>query len=156
MVATSVAVAVLAGCGGDAADTVGDGPESTELSAPADPSMQSSTSHPPTETTTADPAASGAGGVVAFEVPSQVTCTAGSTAAVTVSYRTKGLQAVGLVVDGQTQPAGDTAPSGDGAEVAGSATVTLPCDGNVHTIMLIGSGADGPAFASKAVVMGAA
>jgi len=153
VVALSVAAAVIAGCGGDAADTAGEG---RDTSNPVDSTAPTSTSHPPTETTTADPAASGASGVVAFEVPSQVTCTAGTTAVVAVSYRTKGLQAVGLVVDGQTQPAGETAPSGDGAEVAGTATVTLPCDGNVHTIMLIGSGTDGPAFASKAVVTGAA
>ena len=83
--------------------------------------------------------------ILRFDAPADVSCT-GATAAVTLTYATVDLTAVAIVVDGQPA-AGATAPP-----TSGEYSVALPCDGNAHTIQLIGSGPSGPAFASKAVV----
>jgi hypothetical protein len=82
--------------------------------------------------------------VLRFETAADIPCVP-PTASVEVTYETRGLDAVGFVVDGATAPTADAPPAG--ATVA----VSVPCDGKVHTVMLVGSGADGPAFASKAV-----
>ena len=83
--------------------------------------------------------------VLRFDAPADVSCT-GATADVTITYATADLTAVAIVVDGQPA-AGTTAPP-----TSGEYSIALPCDGNVHTIQLVGSGPSGPAFASKAVV----
>lgn len=147
------AMVSLLGCSGEASTS-----SSTSSSAP--PSASGST-HPSTAAPAPEGTA-GAAGILAFDAPSEVPCTAGSTALVSVTYRTTGLAGVALVVDGAAQASTDTTDppptsATDGMlGVQASAVVELPCDGNVHTVMLIGSGADGPAFASKAVVTRAA
>jgi hypothetical protein len=80
--------------------------------------------------------------VIRFDAPTEVSCT--STATVTVSYVTRGVDAIGFVVDG-------AAASGPPAATSGTYDVSLPCDGRVHTILLAGSGAGAPVFATKAV-----
>jgi hypothetical protein len=70
-----------------------------------------------------------------------------------IKWVTKNLTGVGLVVDGQPNTDVASMPStteGD-FEQRGGVVVELPCDGNVHTIMLIGTGTAGSAFATKAV-----
>ena len=78
------------------------------------------------------------------EVHCMPACVSGAN--VTFTYATVDLTAVAFVVDGQSA-AGATPPP-----TSGEYSVAVPCDGNVHTIQLVGSGPSGPAFASKAVV----
>jgi hypothetical protein len=80
--------------------------------------------------------------VVRFDAPAEVPCT--STATVAVSYATRGVDAIGFVVDG-------AAVSGPPAPTSGTYEVSIPCDGRVHTILLAGSGSGDPVFATKAV-----
>jgi hypothetical protein len=76
-----------------------------------------------------------------FDAPASVACT--GTATVTVTYETVDLTTVAFVVDDAT--------SGVQAPLSGTNELSLPCDGAVHTIMLIGTGPAGPAFASRVV-----
>jgi hypothetical protein len=83
--------------------------------------------------------------VLQFDVPNDISCVP-DVALVEVSYATRDLDAVGFVVDGVSVATPDARPDGT------TVIIPVPCDGTVHTIMLVGSGAGGPAFASKAVV----
>ena len=126
----------LAGCSGD---------NSTTVSGAVTPSHPGSvsTTVPSTGETATRPSTDSQ--VLQFEAPAVVSC-AGATANVTLTYVTVNLTAVGFVVDGQPAT-GATAPP-----TSGEYSVALPCDGNAHTVQLVGSGPSGPAFASKAVV----
>jgi len=81
--------------------------------------------------------------VVQFEAPTEVACTSDG-AVVEVSYTTRDVTAIGFAVDGASV-------SGPAAQTSGTYEIPLPCDGRVHTIMLVGSGAGAPVFATKAV-----
>ena len=132
----ALAIVALAGCSGGDSTTVND---------PVIPT------HPESVSTTAPPYGSHRDGpgsdgrVLRFDAPADVSCT-GATTNVTFTYATVDLTAVAFVVDGQSA-AGATPPP-----TSGEYSVAVPCDGNVHTIQLVGSGPSGPAFASKAVV----
>jgi hypothetical protein len=82
--------------------------------------------------------------VVRFDAPAEVACQAG-TATVRITYETIDLAAVTFIVDGQPVAGGRAAPT------SGDYSVEVACDGNVHTVMLVGTGPSGPAFATRAV-----
>lgn len=79
--------------------------------------------------------------VLRFDAPASVACTGSATVGVT--YETVDLTTVAFVVDDAT--------SGVQVPTSGTNELSVPCDGGVHTIMLIGTGPAGPAFASRAV-----
>ncbi len=126
----------LNGCSGSSSNTVSD------PAAAAHPGAGSTTA-PLTNDTATRPGPDSR--VVRFDAPGDVSCT-GDTANITVTYTTVDLTAVAFVVD-NGPVAGAPAPP-----TSGEYSIALPCDGNVHSIQLVGSGPSGPAFASKAVV----
>jgi hypothetical protein len=125
----------LGGCSGSNSSTANDPVTSAHLGA-------GSTTAPLTNETATRPGADSL--VVRFDAPGDVSCT-GDTTTITVTYATVDLTAVGFVVDNHPV-VGATAPP-----TSGDYSIALPCDGNVHTLQLVGSGPSGPAFASKAV-----
>lgn len=139
------AALVSGGCGGDDATT--DGGESSEQATPGIGPHGPVVGTGSTGTTAAPPAsdtlAAGSSSVIRFEAPAEVSCT-GTTADVQVVYVTTGLDAVGFAIDGTGVQS--TPPS-----TSGQHTLSIPCDDRVHTIVLVGSGPSGPAFATRAV-----
>ena len=80
--------------------------------------------------------------VLRFEAPTDVSCT-GDTATIQVVYETVDLTAVSFIVDGKPLT-GSAAPGSVAPATSGSYPVSVPCDGNVHTIQLVGAGPIGP------------
>lgn len=80
--------------------------------------------------------------VTTLEAGSPVSCT-GTTATVNVRYTTLNTSTVAFLVD-QTPVAGSPPASG-------SFDLSMPCDGNSHTIMLVAVGPSGQTVATKAV-----
>lgn len=132
--AVSVGALGLAGCSGDSSSPTATETDSSDV-----------LPHPTTAPQTGDTVLAPGAEVLRFDLPGDISCVP-DTALVEVSYATSDLDAVGFVVDGQPVQTGAAPPT------SGTFGVPVPCDGKVHTLMLIGSGAGGPAFATKAVV----
>lgn len=127
-----VCIAFCAGCGDDREGSSGDG---------ARPSVAITSPHG--TVATGDTALGPGPEVVQFDAPTEVACTSDD-AVVAMAYTTREVTAIGFAVDGASV-------SGPPAPTSGTYEISLPCDGNVHTIMLVGSGAGAPVFATKAV-----
>jgi len=85
--------------------------------------------------------------VVTFDLPARVSCT-GTEAVVTATYTTVDATQVAFLVDQQPVRGGPNPP------VSGTTALTLPCDGNVHTVLLVAVGPAGQALATRAVRAG--
>jgi hypothetical protein len=134
--AVGTLLAVLAGCGDDESAS----PPTTDRHAVVGVT-------PPSPTTTragGDTSVGAAAEILRIEAPSEIDCT-GATVDVEISYATRNLDAVAFAVDGASV-------TGPPAPASGVHTVPVPCDGRVHTVMLIGTGPDGPVFATEAIV----
>jgi hypothetical protein len=139
LILLSVVLATLvAGCGDDGEDSSRDVTR---------PSVTSTSPHSPVDPRdsgdTGDTALGPGPEVVQFEAPTEIACPS-DRAMVEVSYTTRDVTAIGFAVDGASV-------SGPAAPISGTYDISLPCDGRVHTIMLVGSGAGAPVFATKAV-----
>lgn len=134
LLVAAAAVAVLGGCGDD-----GESTSSRSTVSTASPVAPSPTTTVGPGDTTVGPGSE----ILRLDAPSEIDCTAASVDVV-VAYSTRNLAAVGFAVDG-------IAVTGPAAPMSGTYTLALPCDGRVHTIMLIGSGPGGPVFGSEAV-----
>jgi hypothetical protein len=147
---TAAAVALVAGtalvaggCSGSGGDAgaPGDGttPPTTELAGPVAPL----TSIPPDAHSGPAPPP-----IESFEVPGSVSCTAGDTAKVPVTYKTQGSMTVTFLVD-MTQVEGQP-------PLSGSYDIPVPCDGTAHTIVIFAVANDtSTSTRSRAVMTGA-
>jgi hypothetical protein len=81
--------------------------------------------------------------VVRFDAPAEITCTTPE-GSVRVSYVTRDVTTVAFAVDGAS--AGGAVPP-----ISGEHDVSVPCDGRVHTILLVAVGPSGQAVATRAV-----
>jgi hypothetical protein len=122
---------------------LGPGPADTSPSAPEAPAGPTPPAAP------GDTPVTGGPEVVTFHLPGQVPCT-GAEVAVTATYTTVGATQVAFVVDQEPVRGGPNPP------VSGDAELTLPCDGNAHTVLLVAVGPTGQALASRAVRTGEA
>lgn len=80
--------------------------------------------------------------VTVFEVASPLSCS-GATATASVRYSTLNTNTVAFLTD--------EGPANGSPPVSGSHDVSLPCDGNYHTIMIVAVGPSGQAVATKAI-----
>jgi hypothetical protein len=138
---TLVAITLLlTGCGEDRTEPDrADEPAATTL-LPDHPSTSATT--PPTM-----PAQAGVQDgprVVGLDVDAEVPCS-GAEASVALSYRTEDATAVAFVVDQQPIDRADPPP------LSGDETVAVPCDGNVHTLVVVAASPEGQTLATRAV-----
>jgi hypothetical protein len=145
-IAAVLALAVLFGtsCSGKSGDSVAD-PATTA------PPIDEPVPEPPSSTTseTGDPRPAGGDGageprVVDFGAPTEVGCN-GPDAAVLVRYETEGATIVGFIVDNRSARTDDPPP------LSGEFSITVPCDGNAHTIVLAAASPAGPSLATRVV-----
>jgi hypothetical protein len=128
-----VAGMLAMGCGGDDAS-----PEPSGFHTSTSPSSRPTTTTPaPDDTAAIEPE------VLRFEAPAEVRC-ASSEASVRVTYTTRDVTTVAFAVDGASA-GGTPAPS------SGEHDVAVPCNGRVHTILLVAVGPSGQAVATRAV-----
>jgi hypothetical protein len=131
-----VACTAAAGCGGEREAT---GPPATHTGTTG---STGSTVPPPTGSTP-DGTAPVESEVLRFDAPAEVACTTGDTS-VRVTYVTRDVTTVAFAVDGQSV-------TGAAAPLSGEYDVAVPCDGRVHTILLVAVGPPGQAVATRAV-----
>lgn len=134
----------LAACGtdGNGSDT----PASAD--APGDRSVATTAPSPPT-TSTVTTATSGAPDgegprIVSFEVPPVIECELIG-AVVPVRFETDDTTTVAFAVDGVSDPGPASPP------LSGAHQLSLPCDGNAHTILLVAVGPRGQTVGTRAV-----
>lgn len=134
----TVAVALLAGCGSGGTS----GNDSATLPSVTTRTPGSSAPAPGATSTATPTSVGGTQPLIArFDLPATVTCTAGTTT-VTASYTTVNVETVAFAVDGRQ--AGTAPPSG-------TFDVPIPCDGTIHTVLLVAVGPSGQVVATKAV-----
>ncbi len=92
-----------------------------------------------------DPSGEGSPQIGQIVVPAPLRCDAQGPAAATIDYRTSGAERVVLLVDGTQQPG--LAPQ------SGPTTVTVPCDGTSHLVVIAAVAADGKSTIDSRVVM---
>lgn len=85
---------------------------------------------------TTNPAAAATGpGIDRFEAPASVGCEAGTDTTVEVSWSAPTASVVRFIVDGDSV--------GDDHPAVGLADIPVPCDGDIHVVLLAAVGADG-------------
>ena len=87
----------------------------------------------------------GAPQIAQITVPSPLRCDAAGPTPATIDYRTAGAERVVILVDGAQQPG--LAPQ------TGPTTVTVPCDGTSHLVVLAAVAADGSSTIDSRVVV---
>jgi len=135
----------VAGCGGD--DVTGPDAASASTTASIGSADRTEADGPgidPHLDVTANPANDVGPGVESFDAPAEVTCEAGGTAVVPVTWSAPAARSVGFLVD--------QVSSTTGAPTTGTIDLEVPCDDAVHVITLVAIG-DGeiPTVRSEAV-----
>jgi hypothetical protein len=132
-VASMMVACVLAvGCSGD-----DDAPTPTGFHPTISTAARPTTVPAPDDTASTDPE------VIRFDAPAEIRCAA-SPASVRVSYTTRDVTTVAFAVDGAS--VGGAPPP-----TSGEHDIELPCDGRIHTILLVAVGPSGQAVATRAV-----
>lgn len=92
-----------------------------------------------------DPTGAGSPQIAQIVVPTPLRCDAEGPTPATIDYRTAGAERVVLLVDGDQQPG--LAPQ------SGPTTVTVPCDGTSHLVVIAAVAADGRSTIDSRVVV---
>jgi hypothetical protein len=145
-IAAVVALVVLFGasCSQETGDSVA---ESASTAPPIDQAVPETSSSTTAEAEGPRPPGSDGVGeprVIDFGAPTEVGCT-GTDAAVPLRYETEGATIVAFIVDNRSARTDDPPP------LSGEFSITVPCDGNAHTVVLAAASPAGPSLATRVV-----